>query len=703
MVLEAPFTLAEGGRSAWLGALCPQHHWPCRGCCTRDSCQSVSRPLSASRGAAGRMESVQKLLLAAEHGSEEDLRLLLSYPYDNSPDDCTSTGRTALHTAALHNHTGCAEVLLNHGASIDFADQNCNTALHIAALNGNCGMISLLIRRGANINAVTRVRCPHDLLYDCRSAIPSPRSPPICCASHKLTQWCYAFASLNSQKAKTPFALACQGGCAEAARILACTGCYIPIGTTVMDEYRRLAKFMDRKAAWLKTKQVLALLDNLEKVAPPDWGDWFRHEWPAVLSDIATTQKEDEEVDQAITVAIERTTNARMVAMKMQAASAAQKKNRLRKQAEEEAARIAAEEAAERDKLQKEKEEQGAAERAAVEAQKARDEAARLQRVKAIRDQELARAHRFQEEAAALASGEGISSPESSLLPLQPEPEPEPDGRVTFSHSALRGGTMIGGSDIPAAPTGRAHGFSDVNDRELPLGQPPPPSTPPPPSPPSRQSTPYEAKEPGSAGDGAESTYQRSRYEMARQASSPTSPSRLVNSPRWALTGGVNGEGQLVNHSSHLGSITSPTRVGGLGAEPRGGAGTNRAFSRNVVDTVRRDTGILPGSMGGLHMPGGQDRVGGSPRRAYEQPVVEVIGVDGRRREGLSLSPRTDSSVLRSAPLSVQAGRRFTSGPAEISSSYRYSDHMRTLSPSRSSSRPASSLLSVRSPVRPPR
>ena len=473
-----------------------------------------------------------------------------------------------------------------------------------------------------------------------------------------------------------------------------------------MDEYRRLAKFMDRKAAWLKTKQVLALLDNLEKVAPPDWGDWFRHEWPAVLSDIATTQKEDEEVDSAITVAIERTSNARMVAMKMQAASAAQKKNRLRKQAEEEAARIAAEEAAKREKLRQEKEEQDAAERAAVEAQKARDEAARQQRVKAMRDQELARAHRFQEEAAALASGEEVSFPKSSLLPLQPEPEPEPEpgdhGRVTFSHSALRGGTMIGGSDIPAAPTGRAHGFSDANDRKLPLGQLPPPSTPPPLSPPPRHSTPYDAKEPGSAGAGEESTYQRSRYEIARQACSPTSPSRLVTSPRWALTGGANGEGQLVAHSSHLGSITSPTRVGGLGAEPRGGAGTSRGFSRNDVDTVRRDPEILAGAMRGLHMSGGQDRVGRSPRGEYKQPVVEVIGVDGRRREGLSLSPRTDSSVLRSAPLSVQAGRRFTSGPAAISSSYRYSDHTRTISPSRSSSMPASSLLSVRSPVRPP-
>ena len=124
------------------------------------------------------MQSVQKLLLAAEHGADEDLKLLLSYPYDMSPDDCTSTGRTALHTAALHNHTGCAEVLLNHGASIDFADQNCSTALHIAALNGNCGMITLLIRRGANINAVTRVRWPK------RQSIPTARTHTVSIHTH---------------------------------------------------------------------------------------------------------------------------------------------------------------------------------------------------------------------------------------------------------------------------------------------------------------------------------------------------------------------------------------------------------------------------------------------------------------------------------------------------------------------------------------
>ena len=120
------------------------------------------------------MQSVQKLLLAAEHGADEDLKLLLSYPYDMSPDDCTSTGRTPLHTAALHNHTNCAEVLLNSGASIDFADQNCTTALHIASLNGNCGMISLLIRRGANINAVTRVRWPN--VHTASAAQPAPIS-----------------------------------------------------------------------------------------------------------------------------------------------------------------------------------------------------------------------------------------------------------------------------------------------------------------------------------------------------------------------------------------------------------------------------------------------------------------------------------------------------------------------------------------------
>ena len=71
----------------------------------------------------------------------------------------SSTIATALHAAALHDHLSCVELLLNHGASIDFTDENCTTALHIAALNGRRGTIALLIRRGANVNAVTRVRC----------------------------------------------------------------------------------------------------------------------------------------------------------------------------------------------------------------------------------------------------------------------------------------------------------------------------------------------------------------------------------------------------------------------------------------------------------------------------------------------------------------------------------------------------------------
>lgn len=50
----------------------------------------------------------------------------------------------------------------------------------------------------------------------------------------------------------------------------------------MINEYRKLAKYMDREAKRLNTRQVLALLDNLEKVASSDWSAWFEHEWPAV-------------------------------------------------------------------------------------------------------------------------------------------------------------------------------------------------------------------------------------------------------------------------------------------------------------------------------------------------------------------------------------------------------------------------------------
>ena len=313
------------------------------------------------------MESVRQLLLAAERGHADDLQLLLNYPNDMLPDACTSTGRTALHTAALHNHTSCADVLLNKGAKIDFADQNCTTALHIAALNGNVACITLLIRRGANINAVTRVRPLNARCWACaRPSRALAHADPPCRA-----------VSCRAQKAKTPFALACQGGSAESARILACTGCHVPIGTTMMDEYRKQAKFMDRKASWIKTKQVLALLDNLEKVKPPDWGDWFRNEWPAVLSDIDADHKVEKEEFKAIEMAMQHTMIAREQAMKMKAASQAQKRNRLKAEAAEAQTRGEAEAAAARAQLRRETEEQEAAERASQEARQARDEAER--------------------------------------------------------------------------------------------------------------------------------------------------------------------------------------------------------------------------------------------------------------------------------------------------------------------------------------
>ena len=304
------------------------------------------------------MESVRQLLLAAERGSQDDLQLLLNYPNDISPDACTANGRTALMAAASHNHCRCAEVLMNKGASIDFADENCNTALHVAALNGNCAMINLLVRRGANINAVTR-------------------------------------------KAKTPFALACQGGAAEAARILACTGCSIPIGSSAMEEYRKQAKFMDRSARWLKTKQVLALLDNLEKIAPPDWADWFHHEWPAVLSELSAGQKIEKEQDAVVDRAVLRVAEAREAAFNMKAAAERMRKNREQREAEEAAAKAAAAEAAQRELEARDREEQLAAERAAEDARIQRDEAVRLANVRQLKEAELARVREFEAEASA--------------------------------------------------------------------------------------------------------------------------------------------------------------------------------------------------------------------------------------------------------------------------------------------------------------
>lgn len=62
-------------------------------------------------------------------------------------------GASALHLAAIRNHLGIAEVLIQGGAALESTDKGAATPLLRAAELGNARMVSLLASRGASVNA----------------------------------------------------------------------------------------------------------------------------------------------------------------------------------------------------------------------------------------------------------------------------------------------------------------------------------------------------------------------------------------------------------------------------------------------------------------------------------------------------------------------------------------------------------------------
>jgi len=59
-------------------------------------------------------------------------------------------GKTALHVAAEHGHTQCAQELLRaSSADVNATDTEGNTALHLSAYHGHLTIAQLLIRNNA--------------------------------------------------------------------------------------------------------------------------------------------------------------------------------------------------------------------------------------------------------------------------------------------------------------------------------------------------------------------------------------------------------------------------------------------------------------------------------------------------------------------------------------------------------------------------
>ena len=66
-------------------------------------------------------------------------------------------GWQAIHEAALHGHTECLSLLLEHGSKVDTAAYNNNgpnTPLHYAARHGHVRCVELLLMHGADWRSI---------------------------------------------------------------------------------------------------------------------------------------------------------------------------------------------------------------------------------------------------------------------------------------------------------------------------------------------------------------------------------------------------------------------------------------------------------------------------------------------------------------------------------------------------------------------
>ncbi|MGV8122895.1 MAG: ankyrin repeat domain-containing protein [Candidatus Xenobiia bacterium LiM19] len=66
-------------------------------------------------------------------------------------------GTTLLQRAVMLGESALAEVLLNHGAELDAADERGRTALHCAVFADHCSLAEILISQGASLAAVDKL------------------------------------------------------------------------------------------------------------------------------------------------------------------------------------------------------------------------------------------------------------------------------------------------------------------------------------------------------------------------------------------------------------------------------------------------------------------------------------------------------------------------------------------------------------------
>eukprot|EP00794_Sanderia_malayensis_P018918 gene18918-20822_t len=97
-------------------------------------------------------DGVTCLHLAAIHGYDRIVSLLLKQAGALSNCRTKDTQKTPLHLACQYNHVSCVSFLLKHGARIDIKDASGNTPLHFCCTNGHISPAILLLQHGANAN-----------------------------------------------------------------------------------------------------------------------------------------------------------------------------------------------------------------------------------------------------------------------------------------------------------------------------------------------------------------------------------------------------------------------------------------------------------------------------------------------------------------------------------------------------------------------
>jgi len=99
---------------------------------------------------------VTPLMAAAVEGATEAAQILIAHGADVNWCDPNLTKPTILLKAAFFGHLPVVKLLVDHGADVEVADSNGNTALMAAACGGHTNVIAYLARRGARLEAIDR-------------------------------------------------------------------------------------------------------------------------------------------------------------------------------------------------------------------------------------------------------------------------------------------------------------------------------------------------------------------------------------------------------------------------------------------------------------------------------------------------------------------------------------------------------------------